>query len=114
MPRGRSPGQVAPFSGVAQDYAPAAVPEGLFQQDQGGDRYQKGTWRRRRGMRRTDIDTLSDAISTILGFATPEGFHLIIVGGDTIVGTTGTGTQGTASGAVGYGEIEFGEDEYGE
>lgn len=82
------------FNGVARDTAPHKVPEGLFQEDQGGDRYFRGVWRRRRGMLHSNQAALSGVPLTILAFETPgEDFALIVVSGANVHGFTNVTEQ---------------------
>lgn len=83
------------FNGVAKDTAPHKIPPGLFMEDQGGDRYFRGVWRKRRGMLRSDLARITTAVPlTILGFETPgEDFAMIIAGGAYVYGFTNVGEQ---------------------
>jgi hypothetical protein len=82
------------FLGVATDFAPSRLPLGLFQQDQGGDRFKIGSWKRRRGMRRSDVATRSSAIVTLIGFEVSGGdFALLEVEGVNVQGATNVAQQ---------------------
>lgn len=84
----------AEFSGIRKDFAPSKLPPGAFQEDQGGDRYQSGSWRRRRGMRHTDHRQRSSAIFSMLGFEMPGGdFALVVVDGGTVNGFVNVAQQ---------------------
>lgn len=84
----------AEFSGVRKDFAPSKLPPGAFQEDQGGDRYQSGSWRRRRGMRHTDQAKLTAAVVTLIGFEMPGGdFALVAAEGVNVHGFTNVAQQ---------------------
>lgn len=82
------------FKGVQRDCAPHAVDPGFFQEDQGGDRFFRGVWRRRRGMLRSDLAKFSAVPRTVISFETPgEDFAMVIVEGVNIQGFTNVGDQ---------------------
>ena len=84
----------AEFLGVSKDFAATKLPPGLFQEDQGGDRYKIGSWRRRRGMRHTDQAKLSAAVVTLIGFEMPgNDFALVAVEGANVHGFTNVAQQ---------------------
>lgn len=70
------------FRGVALDVHRTSLPGGWFQQDVGGDRYKNGSWRRRRGMRHTNVDKKAAALTTLIGFEVAgSGFATLMVAG---------------------------------
>jgi hypothetical protein len=102
------------FGGVATDVFPVSMPPGLYQEDQGGDRYFRGSWRRRLGMIRTNLDKYDAAVTSILGFEMAgDDFAVITVEGTNVHGNLNVTEQdytvaASASGE-GLGETEFGE-----
>ena len=56
------------FKGLALDVHRTSMPANLFQVDEGGDRFNRGTWKRRRGMRHTDFQKVPSPIVGLLGF----------------------------------------------
>ena len=62
---------ITDFGGIAKDVAPAKMPPQLFQEDVGGDRTRRGSWKRRRGMAHTTIDKTAAAITCLSGFSIP-------------------------------------------
>lgn len=84
----------AEFNGVMKDTAPHKIPPGFFLEDQGGDRYFRGVWRRRRGMLHSNLSALSGVPQTILSFETPgEDFAMLIVSGADVHGFTNVTEQ---------------------
>ena len=82
------------FKGRAGDVTPAAMPEGLFQIDQNGNRFLRGAWRRRRGMRHSSLAAQSDTLLTLAGMETPSGtFALALVEGVNVRGFSGVTIQ---------------------
>lgn len=59
------------FKGLALDVHRTSMPPELFQIDEGGDRFNRGTWRRRRGQRHTTFPKTPAPIQTLLGFEMP-------------------------------------------
>lgn len=102
--------EIHEFNGVAQDVGAAALPANLFQEDQGGDRYFRGSWRRRKGMLRTDLDTYSSPVTSLIGFEMAgEDFAIIVVEGTNVHGNLNTAEQDFTI-PDGWGETGFGED----
>jgi hypothetical protein len=101
------------FQGVMTDVDKSKLPPGYFQVDEGGDRYNRGSWRRRRGMVHTDIAKVAAPVTFILGFEMPgTDFALMFVEGTNVRGETNTAQQTyTSPGAGGYGD-DYGA-EYG-
>jgi hypothetical protein len=62
---------IGEFKGLALDVHRTSMPADLFQVDEGGDRFNRGTWKRRRGMRHTTFPRAPDPIRTLLGFEMP-------------------------------------------
>jgi hypothetical protein len=82
------------FLGVNKNIPPQRLPDGMFQEDVGGDRFQMGSWRRRRGMRHTDKIGLSSPIASMIGFEMPGGdFALVVVNGSTVYGFVNVSQQ---------------------
>lgn len=88
------------FRGLASDTAPHAIPDGYYQTDNGGDRYFRGVWRKRRGMLRTNLEKFSSTPVTVLGFRAPgtdfasgSDYALLVAAGTHIYGTTTVGEQ---------------------
>lgn len=106
----------ARFDGVALNVARTALPGNLFQADEGGDGTQVGSWRRRRGMLRSNLPTLTGTPGTLIGFQTPGGeFVLAVAHGSTISGFSGVASQDfTPPAAAGFGQSGFGEEAFGE
>jgi len=68
------------FNGLALDVHRTSMPPTLFQVDEGGDRFGRGTWKRRKGMRHTDFPKKPDPIVALLGFEMPGlDFGLLVV-----------------------------------
>ena len=99
--------------GVAYDVEKAKIPPGYFQLDEGGDRFKRGTWKRRRGMRHTDIAKVSSAVEAIIGFEMPgTDFALMFVEGANVRGETNVDTQTDTVTQEGFGAdfgAEFGQ-----
>ena len=84
---------ITDFQGIAKDVAPAKLPPQLFQEDKGGDRTRRGSWKRRRGFLHTNAPVVSSPITCITGFHIPFSYGYIIVEGTNIQGTTGVDIQ---------------------
>lgn len=65
--------RIADFKGVARDVNPAALPPELFYTDEGGDLFERGTWRLRRGRTRVAALPFSNPIDTLFPFETRVG-----------------------------------------
>lgn len=105
------------FGGVAKDVVPTALPPGLYQEDHGGDRFLRGSWRRRRGMLRSSLAQADDAVVAILGFELPGGdYALLWVEGTNVHGDLNVTDQDleVSDAEGGFGETEFGEGGFGE
>jgi hypothetical protein len=106
------------FRGCVTNAAPAKLPPGAFQTDQGGERFRVGVWRRRRGMLHTSLAQHDEAVTTLLGFELPGGTFALMVGeGANAHGFTDVTEQDWTAAAAsggGFGEAEFGEGEFGE
>jgi hypothetical protein len=114
VPKFRQPRESSPFSGVAQDEPRTALPDGRFQEDQGGDRTKRGAWRRRRGLlRNTDVGSQDFPVVTLLGFYGGLEPSLIVVAGTNVVGLPDTSAI-TSVTITGFGEIRWGEESFGE
>jgi hypothetical protein len=101
---------VSEFNGVAQDVAPAVMPPNLFQEDQGGDRYFRGSWRRRRGMIHTGLAKFDDPVTSLIGFEMAgDDFAIVVVEGTNVHGFLNTAEQDYTI-PTGWGETGFGED----
>jgi len=59
------------FGGITKDIAPAKLPNQLFQEDVGGDRTRRGSWKRRRGFAHTTIPKTGSAVTCLAGFSIP-------------------------------------------
>lgn len=82
------------FLGASKNIPPQRLPQGLFQEDSGGDRFHIGSWRRRRGFRHTDTIGLSTPIASMIGFEMPGGdFALVVVNGSTVYGFVNVAQQ---------------------
>lgn len=107
--------RISEFHGVALDAHRSKLPPGYFQVDEGGDRFARGAWRRRRGQRRTDAAQEAAAITTLIGFELPgAGFGLAMVAGATATGLTNVAQQSDGSDEEGFGEGGVGEGGFGE
>lgn len=62
---------VTDFGGIAKNIAPAKMPPQLFQEDVGGDRTRRGSWKRRRGIAHTTISKKAGVITCLSGFSIP-------------------------------------------
>jgi hypothetical protein len=101
------------FKGVKLDASRVKLPPGYFQIDSGGDRFEQGTWKRRRGMRRTDIAQQAAPVTSIIGFELAgEGFGLMLAQGANLEGFVDV-VQLEDLGVEGYGAGGYGVDEYG-
>jgi len=70
------------FDGVALQVPRAALAPTLFQADVGGDHLKRGSWKRRRGMRHTDVGKKTAAIVSVHGFEFAGlGFGVLLVAG---------------------------------
>lgn len=98
------------FGGVAKDVFPVSMPPGLFQDDEGGDRYFRGSWRRRLGMLHTDLSKKDAAVTSLLGFEMAgEDFALLLVEGSNVHGDLNIEDQDYDV-LEGFGETPFGEE----
>ena len=95
------------FKGVALDVHRAKLPPGLFQADAGGDHYERGTWKVRRGHRKTTMtagaapsSTGATRIRLAYGFELSSGdFACLLVGG-----TSGQSVYGHSNPDAGSGQ----------
>lgn len=85
-------------------------------EDRGGDRTQRGAWKRRRGGRRTEIAAFASPVVGMIGFEGANEFHLIVVAGTTIGGFDDVDEQDwtPADTNPGWGEQPFGDEGFGE
>lgn len=105
---------IAQFQGLDTESPKVRLPDGKFSADVGGERFTVGRWRRRRGMRHTDIASKGSAITTILGFEiTGSDFAVLLTESTNAWGFTNVSQQDWTAGG-GYGESEYGEEEAGE
>jgi hypothetical protein len=101
--------EIHEFGGEARDVSPQVLPPNLFQVDHGGDRYFRGSWRRRRGMLHTDMAKFTGAVTSILGFEMAgEDFAVLIVEGSNVQGVLNVVDQDYTI-PSGFGETNFGE-----
>lgn len=109
-----TPETVDSFRGVAQDVPPPKLPDGLFQVDEGSDRFRRGSWRRRRGMRHSSLSKFSSAVTSILGFdlAGPD-YGFLVVEGNNVHGFTNVTQQADVTDQDGYGVGGYGDGGYG-
>ena len=84
---------ITDFQGIAKDIAPAKLPPQLFQEDKGGDRTRRGSWKRRRGFLHTNTPAVASAITCITGFHMPFSHGYVAAEGINIQGTTNMGIQ---------------------
>jgi hypothetical protein len=99
------------FKGEARDIPPQILPDGVYQEDSGGDRFLRGAWRRRRGMLHTDVAKTTNPIVSILGFELPgEDFALAYAEGENLHGNLNVIEQTYGGGGSGWGDTEFGEN----
>ena len=84
---------ITDFQGIAKDIAPAKLPPQFFQEDLGGDRTRRGSWKRRRGLIHTNAPKTDNAITCITGFHMPFSRGYIAVEGIEINGTTNLDIQ---------------------
>ncbi len=98
------------FGGVAQDMAAQALPPNLFQEDQGGDRFFRGQWRRRKGMLHSSLAKFDSPVTSLIGFEMAgEDFAIVVVEGSNVHGNLNVTEQDYAI-PSGWGETGFGED----
>ena len=84
---------ITDFQGIAKDIAPAKLPPQFFQEDLGGDRTRRGSWKRRRGLIRTNVPVVASPITCITGFHMPFSYGYIIAEGVNSQGTTNVDVQ---------------------
>lgn len=105
---------VRDFRGTAKDVHRARLDQGYFQDDEGGDRFERGTWKVRRGMRHTSVPRLDSAITSIIGFELPGGdFGLVVVEGVNGHAFVNVTEQPDTTGAGGFGVGGFGVGGFG-
>jgi len=111
--------QIHKFEGTVLDAHPARLADGMFQADEGGDRFQRGSWQTRRGMLHTTVPKQVSPVQTLIGFNVPgQGEALtVLVGTQTGSAAASSGfqnvtTQGTGS-SVGFGAQGFGVGGFG-
>lgn len=92
------------FTGTQLDAHRARLDPGKCQVDQNGDRFERGTWKRRRGHRRIDLTKQASAIRSLVGVELQgTDFGLLAVAGANAVGRTNAaelamgGTPGATS-----------------
>lgn len=92
------------FSGTQLDAHRARLDPSKFQVDQNGDRFDRGTWKRRRGHRRLDLTKQAAAIRSLIGVELPgTDYGLVAISGANAVGRTNAaelsmgGTPGVTS-----------------
>lgn len=82
------------YQGVSTKTPPAKLPPYVFQEDKGSDRFSRKAWKRRRGMRHTDIAKKTSAVVSILGFELPGGVYAtLLVEGTNVHGFDGVGQE---------------------
>lgn len=106
--------RIEDFSGLETSIQPTRLAPSFFQVDEGGDHYQQGSWKLRRGMTRMSPAPLAAGVATIFGGETVTGnFALILIDtsgnltGYTFLAFGGEDVEGFGSG--GEGEGGFGE-----
>ena len=107
------------FKGVARDVAPGKPTPALFQRDEGGDLFQRGSWRVRRGQSKLLMNPGTGAVRTIFAFETPaQTLSLIVIDeagnfrGFAYLASTGAPVGATdleGFGVEGFGEGGFGD-----
>lgn len=66
----------------------------VFQEDKGSDRFHRKAWRRRRGMRHTDVAKQTSTIVGLLGFQLSSGeYATVLVSGAEVHGFAGVGEE---------------------
>ena len=95
------PESINDFQGIAKDIAPAKLPPQFFQEDLGGDRTRRGSWKRRRGFIHTNAPKVSNPVTCITGFHMPFSHGYIIAEGTSLQGTTNMGIQDDTTALVG-------------
>jgi hypothetical protein len=76
---GESLQRIGDFQGFARDANPASLPPSLFYTDEGGDLFERGTWRVRRGQVRIQLPTIGGSVQTMFAFETRPGTLALIV-----------------------------------
>lgn len=108
------PSLTGDWRGEARDIAPANLPDGLFQEDKGGERFRDLGWKRRKGIRHTDVAKASSAITSIISFELPGGsYALAYVEGTNVRGETDVAEQDLSAGSGGFGVGGFGVSGFG-
>ena len=95
---------ITDFQGIAKDIAPAKLPPQLFQEDLGGDRTRRGSWKRRRGLKHTNSPKQVLPVTCITGFHMPfsHGYIIATTGAVSVTnGTTNLGIQDDTTALVG-------------
>ena len=104
----RSPDEaITDFQGIAKDIAPAKLPPQFFQEDLGGDRTKRGSWKRRRGMIHVNIVKQASPITCISGFHMPFSHGYAIASGLNLKGAMNLTFQGNVTNLEG--QFDFSE-----
>lgn len=107
---------VEQFRGVRKDASRTSLPAGFFQEDEGSDRYKRGTWRRRRGMRHSSLAKQTNAVTALIGMDLPgSDFSLLLVEGTNAQGFSNVAiqTDSVVTASSGYGVGLYGSAGYG-
>lgn len=103
---------LGPFPGTRLDVADEVL-------DEGGDRTSKGSWKRRRGHRRSELAAFAAPVVGMLGFEGANEFHLLVAAGAVLAGFDDVEEQEWTSVPApttnpGWGEQPFGDEGFGE
>ena len=107
--------RITEFNGVSRQYPRTRLPLDKFFIDEGGDHYEDGVWKLRRGQRHTSLPKLGCAIQTILGWELPGvGYSTLVICDDgTAEGELNVEEQAGAE-TEGFGVGGFGEEDFGD
>ena len=92
------------------------MPAGFAQEDMGSDRYKQGAWRRRRGLKHSNVAKQTSAITALIGMDLPgSDFALLLIEGTNAQGFSGVAVQANTVTTItdGYGVLGFGAGGYG-
>lgn len=104
--------EIEDFRGMNTNIPAQRLPDQMAQVDEGSDRYRRGSWRRRRGMRHSSLPKFDGPILGILGFDLKgPDYAVLLVEGTNVQGNLNVTQQDDSGGGAGAG---FGGDGFGE
>lgn len=103
------------FKGVMLDVSRTNLSSNEFQEDQGSDRFKRGSWRRRRGMLHSDLAAFASPVTAIIGLDLPGvDYAWVLVEGQNIQGNANPAVQTRSSDdPAGFGQGGFGAGGFG-